>query len=105
MSLTFKSKFGKQSLAYPQNVKFGPDTLKFPKIGTIYAVIHRPIEGIVKTITITKTTTEEYYASILVDDGQDNPVKCADGKAIGIDVGLAHFAITSDGSKYDHQRC
>lgn len=27
-----------------------------------------------------------------------------DGKAIGIDLGLTHFAITSDGSKFDHPR-
>ncbi len=26
------------------------------------------------------------------------------GKALGIDVGLTHFAITSDCSKYDHPK-
>ena len=101
---SFKSKHSKQSLAYPQNVKVFDSSVKFPFIGEIDAVLHRPIEGKVKTVTITKTTTDEYYASILVDNGKEIPAPSSDGKAIGIDVGLTHFAITSEGSKYDHPR-
>ncbi|NJQ97480.1 MAG: IS200/IS605 family element transposase accessory protein TnpB, partial [Hydrococcus sp. CSU_1_8] len=33
-----------------------------------------------------------------------NPQASTDGKAIGIDLGLSHFAITSDGSKFDNPR-
>jgi putative transposase len=32
------------------------------------------------------------------------PSQSSDGKAIGIDLGLNHFAITSNGSKYDNPR-
>ncbi len=101
---TFKRKFGKQSLTFPQNVKILDGEIKFPKLGKVFAVIHRPIEGKVKTVTITKNASEEYYASILTEDGLDLPEPSAEGKAIGIDVGLTHFAITSDGSKYDNPR-
>jgi putative transposase len=38
------------------------------------------------------------------DDGKDKPKYCTDGKAIGIDLGLNHFAVTSDGSKFDNPR-
>ncbi|MBO0348665.1 transposase [Phormidium pseudopriestleyi FRX01] len=40
----------------------------------------------------------------MVDDGEDIPEKTAEGKAVGIDLGLTHFAITSDGSKFDNPR-
>jgi putative transposase len=44
----------------------------------------------------------KHFVSVLVDDGKSNPELVAVDKAIGIDVGLTHFAITSDGSKFDN---
>ncbi len=42
--------------------------------------------------------------SLLVDDGCEQPSPTAEGKAIGIDLGLTHFAVTSEGSKFDNPR-
>jgi putative transposase len=39
-----------------------------------------------------------------MDDGTENPAVDSDGKAIGIDLGLLDFAVTSDGSKYQNPR-
>ncbi|MDB9395367.1 RNA-guided endonuclease InsQ/TnpB family protein [Microcystis aeruginosa] len=122
----FKSKHGKQSISYPANVKFEGDYLKLPgKVGLVYCVRHREFAGTIKTVTISKNPDGKYYASILVDDGQSplppliRGVPKAgvstlnqggdedggiDGKAIGIDLGLNHFAITSNGSKYDNHK-
>jgi len=98
----FKSKHGKQSIQYPQNVEVKDNSLKFPKIGEVKAVLHRPIKGSVKTVTISNNRCGEYYASILVEDGKEKPEPCSEGKAVGIDLGLNHYAITSDGDKHDH---
>ena len=101
----FKSKHGRQSISYPQNVKFSGDYLKLDKkIGLIYCRRHRDFEGTIKTVTISKNPDGKYYASVLVDDGKENPISSSVGKVIGIDLGLNHFAITSDGSKYDNPR-
>jgi putative transposase len=101
----YKSKHGRQSISYPANVKFEGDYLKLPgKVGLVYCVRHRDFQGTIKTVTVSKNPDGKYYASILVDDGQDNPEKSTDGKAIGIDLGLTHFAMTSDGSKYDNPK-
>jgi putative transposase len=100
----FKSKHGKQSLSYPQNVKILEEAIKFPKIGEIYAVIHRPIEGKVKTVTISKNKANQYYASVLLEVEGDFPPVSTEGKAIGLDMGLTDFCITSDGSKYANPR-
>jgi putative transposase len=116
----FKSKYGKQSIQYPQNVKVSAslnldpersrrvkitdNQLILPKIGKVSAIIHREIEGKIKTVTITKSCSEQYFAAILFDDGQEKPESIAEGKAIGIDLGLTHFAITSSGSKFDNPR-
>ena len=100
----FKSKHGKQSIQYPQNVKRIENCLRLPKIGDVKAVFHRPIEGKIKTVTVSKNKAERYFASILFDDGKNKPVINTEGKAIGIDLGLTHFAITSEGSKFDNPR-
>ncbi|MDK2462951.1 transposase, partial [Aphanizomenon sp. PH219] len=100
----FKSKHGKQSIQYPQNVKIADNQLILPKIGKVSAIIHREIEGKIKTVTITKNCSEQYFAAILFEDGKEKPELVTEGKAIGIDLGLTHFAITSDGSKFDNPR-
>jgi putative transposase len=100
----FKSKHGRQSIQYPQNVKIFDNFLKIPKIGDVKAIIHRPIEGKIKTVTVSKNCSNQYFASVLFEDGQEKPQSNAEGKAIGIDVGLTHFAITSDGSKFANPR-
>jgi putative transposase len=100
----FKSKHGRQSISYPANVKFEDDYLKLPKIGLVYCVRHREFEGTIKTVTVSLNPDGKYFASVLVDDEKDTPSPSTDGKAIGIDLGLTHFAITSNGSKYDNPR-
>ena len=100
----FKSKQGKQSLSYPQNVKVEGDCLKFPKLGLIYAKMHREVKAPLKTVTITKNPCGQYYASILFEDGTKKPQQSIEGNAIGIDLGLTHFAITSEGSKFDNPK-
>ncbi len=100
----FKSKHGRQSIQYPQNVEVLDGSLKIPKVGIVKAIIHRPIEGKIKTVTISKNCCDHYFASVLFDDGKDKPESNTGGKAVGIDVGLNHFAVTSDGSKFINSR-
>ncbi|XFA73862.1 IS200/IS605 family element RNA-guided endonuclease TnpB [Thermosynechococcaceae cyanobacterium Okahandja] len=100
----FKSKKGRQSITYPQNVKLEGETIYLPKIGRVACRRHRDFEGKMKTVTISRNPDGRYFASILVDDGQPIPQATTEGKAIGIDVGLTHFAITSDGSKFDNPK-
>jgi putative transposase len=48
---SFKSKHGRQSISYPQNVKLSDNIIKLPIIGEIHCRIHRKIEGTIKTVT------------------------------------------------------
>jgi putative transposase len=115
----FKSKYGKQSLQYPQNVQVTDTGLWFPKIGEIKANLHRLFDGELKTVTISKTKTDKYYASLLFDNGLPERATQApesnsgdapsskssnEGKVLGIDLGISSYCVTSDGSKYDNPR-
>jgi len=103
----FKSKHGQQSIQYPQNVKIVDGNVKLPgKIGLVKAKIHRPIEGKIKTVTIRKTPSGKYLASILTETEGEHPTT-TEGKIYGVDLGLKHFAVVTDGekvSKYDNPR-
>ena len=100
----FQSKHGKQSIQYPQNVQIKDSAIKLPGIGEVKAIIHRPIEGKIQTVTMSKNRCNQYYASVLFEDGKEKPSQSTEGKAVGVDLGLNHFAITSDGSKFNNPR-
>jgi putative transposase len=103
---TFKNRHGRQSIQYPQNVKILSEAeIKFPgNLGIVKAKIHRELIGSLKTVTVSRITDGRYYASLLMDDGIEKPEVSSDGKAMGIDLGLTDFAVTSDGSKYQNPR-
>jgi putative transposase len=103
---TFKNRHGRQSLQYPQNVKVLSDKeIKFPGLlGTVAAKVHRSVEGALRTVTVSRMPDGRYYASLLIDDGIAKLEQSSEGKAIGIDLGLIDFAVTSDGSKYQNPR-
>lgn len=105
----FKSRHSnRQSFQIPQRteVDWGNDTLTIPKIKNIPIVLSRKFEGEIKTVTISKTPTNKYYASILVDTDLKSKAKrkVKDNTAMGIDLGLTHFATLSNGEKIDNPR-
>ena len=103
----FKSKRGKQSIQFPQGVKVEGRAVKLPKIGSVKAKLHRSIEGKIKTVTLSLDPSGKYFASILTDVEGELPKSSTDGRVVGVDLGLTHFAIVSDGnkvSKYDNPR-
>jgi len=103
---SFKSKNSKQSISLPQKVKvdFNSNTIILPKIGRIKAKLHRPFEGIIKTCTVSKTCTNKYYISILVDNKEEYPQIIPGDNNIGIDLGIKTFATFSNGNKIDNPK-
>jgi len=103
----FKSKRGRQSSYHCVGVKVLDDAIKIPKCSPIKAVIHRPVEGEVKSITISKEPSGKYYASILVEDGKrmPEPVKTLDtDRIVALDLGLEHFAVFNNGRVLENPR-
>lgn len=103
----FKSKFAKQTLSFPQgvNVHSKESKIQIPKIGKVLGILHRrfPEDAKIKTCTLSKSLTNKYFISILVDDGQKLPIKTF-GKTIGIDLGIKDFVTFSDGTKIQSEK-
>lgn len=103
----FKRKTEKQSFQCPQNVSIEGNKLWLPKFKTgIPIVQHRLFEGETRTVTISRTSTGKWFASILVKDMIDIPAKkpIKEITSVGIDLGIKTFAVLSDGKEYENPK-
>jgi putative transposase len=91
------------SFCYPQSgfTLIGKE-LKLSKLGSIRIKMHRPIEGEVKTCTLRKNASGDWLVSFSCEI--DVEPKIAKQEAVGIDVGLKHFATLSDGTEIANPR-
>ena len=77
--------------------------IKIPKLKTMIKVkYHREFLGTIKSCTISKTPSNKYFISILVDVENKRLPKV--DKKIGVDVGLKEFAICSDGYRVSNPK-
>ncbi len=94
------------SITYPQfsnGCRLDDKGLRLGKIGCIRIVQHRPLDGVPKSCTVTRTATGKWFATISCDMGE--PKSCDEQRPpTGIDVGLNSFAVTSDGETIANQR-
>ncbi len=102
----FKKKHNRQTYQCPQHVHLDKEKnlLHLPKIKSVKIKLHRNCLGKIKTVTLTKTPSGKYFASLLIDNCQEHtPSKYTliPEKVLGIDLGLKNFAITSQGEKID----
>jgi len=94
----FKSKYkNKASMAFHQGYTISGNEIKVPKIGWIPFVLHREMEGISKTITITRNPSNRYYITITTHSEQTPPVLDIPEKKVGLDVGVINSVTLSDG--------
>lgn len=103
----FKSRFRYDSLTFKQygnSFSFAEDgKLVLSKIGHVKIVLHRPIQGIPKTATVSRTSTGKWCVSISCDEVVPSSVPPSD-KQVGVDVGLKTFAYLSDGTTIENPR-
>ena len=99
----FKSKWDKQSAEYTTSAfKWDGKTLTLAKMSEPLAIVWSrtlPKAAKVTTVTVSKDAAGRYFVSLLCDDAV-----CAKRRVsaqVGIDLGLAHFAVLSTGEKVE----
>lgn len=94
------------SFCYPQS-GFGlnreQQTVTLSKIGSVRAVLHRPVFGKIKTCCVRRSRTGKWYVTFSCEGVPPDVVPDAT-EAVGIDVGLTHFATLSTGEQIDNPR-
>ncbi|MFB2896178.1 RNA-guided endonuclease InsQ/TnpB family protein [Aerosakkonemataceae cyanobacterium BLCC-F50] len=91
----FKSKHKKQSLRYPAGCSVKGNGVQLPKLGIVKAVISKKICGKIKSVTVSKDSTDKYFAAILLE--VEDSLTSKDGKISGIDLGLSSLVTVFDG--------
>lgn len=87
------------------NIRIEGNKIKLPKIGFVRFVQHRqiPSDHVIKSCTISFTSSGKYYISILTEYEieQPSPSLCS-SKSLGLDYSSPHFYVDSQGNEADY---
>jgi putative transposase len=93
---------GYDSITYPQDgFKVGEQSVSLSKIGTVKALLHRRVEGRVKTCTLRRQGSKWYVCFAVEVEAEPLPEST---EQVGVDVGLNQFAAFSNGEFVDNPR-
>ncbi len=97
----FKGKGQYSSLTFPQwnsGCDLTGKGLRLSKIGTIPIVLHRPVEGRIKTCTVLKLSTGKWWVTLSCEKVPEKVLPWT-ALSVGIDVGIKTFASLSDATE------
>jgi putative transposase len=95
-------KDNRQAIRFTKNSRFkvlDNGRLRLPKIGDIEVRWSRDLPSDPSSVTVVRDAAGRYFASFVVPT-TDEPLPQVEPE-IGIDLGLTHFAVLSDGTKVD----
>ncbi|MEU8357323.1 transposase [Nonomuraea sp. NPDC048882] len=98
-------KDNRQAVRFTRNARFAitrGGKLCLPKIGDVPIRWSRDLPAEPSSVTVIKDAAGRYFASFVVETA-DEPLLDSPNE-IGIDLGLTHFAVTSDGRKIANPR-
>jgi putative transposase len=100
----FKGRDQFNSITFPvygDGIKIRDNRLYIQNVGLVKIKMHRVLEGEINTATIKRECGKWYV--VFSNTVEIEPLPVSD-KAVGIDVGLTSFAVTSDGEFIDNPR-
>lgn len=105
----FKKKNASRSFRNPHGnkVNFLDGKLYQPKFNDgIDVIMHRPLKGEIKSTTISRTPTNKYFVSVLVDTNEKETIKkpITESTSIGIDLGVKDLIVASNGLKINNPK-
>jgi putative transposase len=95
----------RQAIRFTANARFRvlPNgKLRLPKVGDVPVRWSRPLPREPSSVTVIKDAADRYFASFVVETGSRALPETQ--QVVGIDLGLAHFVVLSDGRKIDAPR-
>ncbi|WP_326666576.1 RNA-guided endonuclease TnpB family protein [Streptomyces canus] len=106
----FKSrKDARQSIRFTANARWhltDSGRLNLPKVGPVKVKWSRTLPATPTSVTVIKDAAGRFFASFVIDTdpAADAARMPATDQTIGIDLGLTHFVVLSDGTKIDSPR-
>ncbi|MEU4681116.1 transposase [Micromonospora sp. NPDC023737] len=94
-------KDNRQAIRFTKNSRFkvlDNGRLRLPKIGDLDVRWSRQLPSDPSSVAIIRDACGRYFASFVVQTGEDETLPPVESE-VGIDLGLTHFAVLSDGTK------
>ncbi len=94
-------KDNRQAIRFTKNARFkvcDNGRLRLPKIGDLSVRWSRDLPAEPSSVTVIRDAAGRYFASFVVQTAEDETLPLAESE-VGIDLGLTHFAVLSDGTK------
>ncbi len=85
------------------NIKVLDKAVQLPKLGLVKCRVSKAVRGRILSATISQKASGKYFVSICCADAEIKPMSST-GAAVGIDVGIKAFAVTSDGVSYPNHK-
>ncbi|MFD0534450.1 RNA-guided endonuclease InsQ/TnpB family protein [Actinomadura luteofluorescens] len=95
----------RQAIRFTRNARWkitAGGRLRLPKVGDVPVRWSRTLPSVPSSVTVIRDAAGRYFASFVVETA-DEPLPRTEAE-VGVDLGLAHFAVLSDGRKISSSR-
>ena len=100
----FKSKKERyQSYQTNSNIKVLENSVQLPKLGKVKCRISKEFKGRILSATVSRNPSGKYFVALCCTDVECAPMPTT-GAAVGLDMGIKAFAVTSEGIEYPNHK-
>ena len=85
------------------NIKVLDKAVQLPKLGLVKCRVSKKVEGRILSAAVSQNPSGKYFVALCCTDVEIEPLPPT-GKAVGLDMGLKAFAISSDGVEYQNHK-
>ena len=85
------------------NIQVLDKAIRLPKLGIMKCRISKEVKGRLLSATVSQSASGKYFVSLCCTDVEVEPLPST-GAAVGLDMGIKSFAVTSDGVEYPNHK-
>ena len=85
------------------NIKVLDKAIQLPKLGKVKCRVSKYVKGRILSATVSHNPSGKYFVSLCCTDVEIEPLPST-GAAVGLDIGLKTFVVTSDGVEYPNHK-
>ena len=85
------------------NIKVLDKAVQLPKLGLVKCRVSKEVKGRILSATVSRNPSGKYFVALCCTDVEIEPL-LSTGVAVGLDMGLKSFAVSSDGVEYPNHK-
>lgn len=86
------------------SIKVFDNAVQLPKLGLVKCRVSKEVKGRILSATVSQNPSGKYFVALCCTDVEIEPLPST-GDAVGLDMGIKAFAVSSDGAEYPNHKC